>query len=213
MARRSPPRRTTHPHQSAPSRSAGGSGYAIASSDKWHSPRRASCCCLVHRVQWARVETRFVAVSATPPPVGGSTALRIRCLPEMVMTDYSAYSPAHAASQPQSPEVRLLERVRDRTDVGAWAGSLRRTNRCSSVRQAAGCPPPMSRMWCRKSSCSWFRRWPGSSSTVRGQFRSWLWRITSNAAANWTRKRVSQGRAEAAWCRLQHENSRNATPQ
>jgi RNA polymerase sigma-70 factor (ECF subfamily) len=33
----------------------------------------------------------------------------------------------------------------------------------------------------------------------RGQFRTWLWRITSNAASNWNRKQASRARTEAAW--------------
>ncbi|HJZ55649.1 MAG TPA: sigma-70 family RNA polymerase sigma factor, partial [Gemmataceae bacterium] len=37
----------------------------------------------------------------------------------------------------------------------------------------------------------------------RGRFRTWLWRITRNAAANWSRKQANRARAEAAWCRHQ----------
>jgi RNA polymerase sigma-70 factor (ECF subfamily) len=34
---------------------------------------------------------------------------------------------------------------------------------------------------------------------ARGQFRTWLWRVASNAVANWNRKRNSRTRTEAAW--------------
>src|SRR5262249_33647336 len=42
------------------------------------------------------------------------------CSLEGPMTCSAMYSPADGGSQPQSPEVRLLKRVRDRTDAGAW---------------------------------------------------------------------------------------------
>jgi RNA polymerase sigma-70 factor (ECF subfamily) len=33
----------------------------------------------------------------------------------------------------------------------------------------------------------------------RGRFRTWLWRVASNAVANWNRKSTSRARTEAAW--------------
>jgi len=33
----------------------------------------------------------------------------------------------------------------------------------------------------------------------RGRFRTWLWRVTHNALADWGRRRAVRGRAEQAW--------------
>ena len=33
----------------------------------------------------------------------------------------------------------------------------------------------------------------------RGRFRTWLWRVTHNALADWFRRRNARGRAERAW--------------
>jgi RNA polymerase sigma-70 factor, ECF subfamily len=33
----------------------------------------------------------------------------------------------------------------------------------------------------------------------RGRFRTWLWRVTHNAFADWVRRKSTQGRAEQAW--------------
>jgi RNA polymerase sigma-70 factor (ECF subfamily) len=108
-----------------------------------------------------------------------------------------------AATRPQSPETRLLERVRDRTDAGAWS-------------EFVAAYQPVLRAFVRRhgvfgddildvvqeiltrlvSTLARFEYDP-----ARGRFRTWLWRIAGRAAANWHRKRASRIRAEAAWHR------------
>jgi RNA polymerase sigma-70 factor (ECF subfamily) len=38
----------------------------------------------------------------------------------------------------------------------------------------------------------------------RGRFRTWLWRVTYNALADWGRRRATRGRAEQAWADQHH---------
>jgi RNA polymerase sigma factor (sigma-70 family) len=122
-----------------------------------------------------------------------------------MMTGSATYSPADVASGPQSPEIRLLQRVRDRTDAGAWAEFVdvyQPVLRAFLRRQgviAADIQDVMQDIFARLIPA--LARFEFDPS--RGRFRTWLWRITSNAAANWSRKRASRARAEAAWCRHQ----------
>jgi RNA polymerase sigma-70 factor (ECF subfamily) len=106
------------------------------------------------------------------------------------------------ARKPRPPEARLLERVRDRTDAAAWAEFvdeyepvLRAFARRNGV-AAADVPDVVQDIFVRLVPA--LARFEFDPS--RGRFRTWLWRVTCNAAANWRRKRASRSRAEAAWC-------------
>jgi RNA polymerase sigma-70 factor (ECF subfamily) len=110
---------------------------------------------------------------------------------------------ARTARQPCPPEARLLERVRDRADAAAWAEFvdryepvLRAFARRNGV-AASDVPDVVQDIFVRLvPALARFALDPS-----RGQFRTWLWRVTCNAATNWRRKRTSRDRAEAAWCR------------
>ncbi|MDB5309296.1 MAG: rpoE 1 [Gemmataceae bacterium] len=121
------------------------------------------------------------------------------------MTCTATYSPPDVASGPQPPETRLLERVRDRTNAGAWAEFVdvyQPVLRAFVRRQGVGeadVPDVVQDIFARLIPA--LARFEFDPS--RGRFRTWLWRITSNAATNWSRKRVSRARAEAVWCRHQ----------
>lgn len=119
------------------------------------------------------------------------------------MTGSVLHSPSGVGRRPQSPEARLLERVRDQTDVGAWAEfvGIYQPVLSAFVRRhgvsAADVPDVVQEILTRLvPALARFELDP-----ARGQFRTWLWRITSNAASNWLRKRVSRARAEAEWRR------------
>ena len=119
-------------------------------------------------------------------------------------------SPADAGSRPQSPEVRLLQRVRDRTDAAAWetfVDEYQPVLRAFVRRQgvyASDVPDVVQEILARLvPALSRFEFDPS-----RGRFLTWLWRIASNAAKNWSRKRLGRARAEAAWHRLQPTNQR-----
>jgi RNA polymerase sigma-70 factor (ECF subfamily) len=107
-------------------------------------------------------------------------------------------SPAASAA---SPEAQLLNRVRDRADTGAWTEFvqvyqpvIRAFVRRHGV-AASDVPDIVQDIFLRLvPTLARFRFDP-----MRGQFRTWLWRVTSNAVANWSRKRSSRARAEATW--------------
>src|SRR4051812_32104563 len=122
-----------------------------------------------------------------------------------MMTSSVTYSLAGRARTPRSPEVRLLERVRDRTDAAAWAEFvdvyepvLRAFLRRQGV-PSADVPDVVQVIFARLVPA--LARFEFDPS--RGQFRTWLWRVTQNTAVNWGRKRANRSRAEAAWCRHQ----------
>jgi RNA polymerase sigma-70 factor (ECF subfamily) len=113
-------------------------------------------------------------------------------------------APADGDSQPQSPEVRLLARVRDRADAGAWGAFvdeyqpvLRAFVRRQGV-DAADVPDVVQEVLTQLVPA--LARFEFDPS--RGRFRTWLWRVTGNAAKNWIRKQASRTRAEAAWRQL-----------
>src|SRR5262249_44869585 len=92
-------------------------------------------------------------------------------------------------------------RVRDRTDAAAWAEFVRVYQPVirAFVRRhgvtAGDVPDLVQDIFARLvPTLARFQFDP-----ARGQFRTWLWRIASNAAANWNRKRASRVRAEATW--------------
>src|SRR3954468_15077588 len=130
-----------------------------------------------------------------------------------MMTGSATDSPTTVAKWPQSPQDRLLERVRDRTDADAWAEFvdvyqpvLSAFARRRGV-SAADVPDVVQEVLARLvPGLTRFRFDPS-----RGQFRSWLWRITSNAASNWRRKRFCRTRAEVAWC--QHRPAGTTDPE
>ena len=121
------------------------------------------------------------------------------------MTFSAMYAPVDGGSQSQSAEVRLLKRVRDRTDAGAWEAFvdeyqpvLRAFVRRQGV-YAADVPDVVQEVLAQLvPTLARFEFDPS-----RGRFLTWLWRITGNAAKNWIRKQGSRARAEAAWHRLQ----------
>src|SRR5262249_40979600 len=126
-----------------------------------------------------------------------------------MMTGSVTYCCGGRAGQPRSPETRLLERVRDRTDAAAWAEFVEvyepvlRAFLLRNGVAAADVPDETQDIFTRLvPALARFQVDPS-----RGQFRTWLWRITSNAATNWRRKRVSRAQAEAAWCRHQHADA------
>ena len=118
------------------------------------------------------------------------------------MTGSATCSPVDVATGPKSPEVRLLQRVRDRTDADAWAEfvDVDQPVLCAFLRRqgmfAADMPDAVQNIFA--SLVPALARFEFDPS--RGRFRTWLWRITSKAAANWSRKWGSRARAEAAWC-------------
>jgi RNA polymerase sigma factor (sigma-70 family) len=129
-----------------------------------------------------------------------------------MMTDSVTYSPAGLTRKPRSSEARLLERVRDRTDTAAWVEFVDKYEpvlRALLSRHgvaAADVPDVVQDVFARLvPALARFEYDPS-----RGQFLTWLWRITWNAAANWSRKRASRSRAEAAWCR--HQSAEVAGP-
>jgi RNA polymerase sigma-70 factor (ECF subfamily) len=119
---------------------------------------------------------------------------------------------AGTARKPRSPEARLLERVRDRTDAAAWVEFvdvfepvLRAFVRRNGV-AAADVPDVVQDIFARLVPA--LARFEFDPS--RGRFRTWLWRITCNAATNWRRKRASRSRAEAVWCSRQSADAAGA---
>jgi RNA polymerase sigma-70 factor (ECF subfamily) len=125
------------------------------------------------------------------------------------MTATATYSVPAASGITLSPEVQLLERLRDRTDAGAWAEFVR-------VYQ------PVLRAFVRRHGVTvdevpdvvqdiFVRLIPTLArfqfDPARGQFRTWLWRVTSNAVANWSRKRTSQVRTETTWRERRSEHA------
>jgi len=112
-------------------------------------------------------------------------------------------SPTALANRPRSPEARLLERIRDCTDVAAWAEFV---NSYQPVLTAfvrrrgvypADVPDVVQEILARLArALARFEYDP-----ARGRFQTWLWRVTCNAASNWIQQRVSRARVEAEWCR------------
>ena len=125
-----------------------------------------------------------------------------------LVTSSATCALADGDTQPQSPEVRLLKRVRDRSDAGAWQAFvdeyepvLRAFVRRLGV-DVADVPDVVQEILAQLVPA--LARFEFDPS--RGRFVTWLWRIASNAAKNWNRKRVSRARAEAAWHQLQPVN-------
>ena len=111
--------------------------------------------------------------------------------------------PTSQVSRSRSPEARLLERVRDRTDAAAWAEFVHtyQPRLTAFVRKQgvvpADVPDVVQEILVRLvGALARFEYDP-----ARGRFRTWLWRVACNAASNWTRKRASRARAEAEWFR------------
>jgi RNA polymerase sigma-70 factor (ECF subfamily) len=107
---------------------------------------------------------------------------------------------AVSASDP-SEEARLLQRVRDRTDAGAWAEFVEAYQpmiRAFVRRHGAATddvPDIVQDVFVRLiPTLARFRFDPS-----RGRFRTWLWRVVGNIVVNWNRKRNSRARTEAAW--------------
>jgi RNA polymerase sigma-70 factor (ECF subfamily) len=118
-------------------------------------------------------------------------------------------SPPTARADTASQEAQLLKRVRDRTDSAAWT-------------EFARLYQPMIRAFVRRHGVAasdvsdivqdiFARLIPTLArfrfDPARGRFRTWLWRVSGNAAANWNRKRVSRTRTEAVWRERRSENS------
>jgi RNA polymerase sigma factor (sigma-70 family) len=97
--------------------------------------------------------------------------------------------------------VSLIERVRDRGDAVAWAEFF-------SIYQ------PLLLAYVRRRGVAehdavdvvqdvFARLVPGLAhfefDAARGRFRTWLWRVTHNALADWGRRRATRGRAEKEW--------------
>lgn len=112
-------------------------------------------------------------------------------------------SPTTLAHRPQSPEVRLLERVRDGTDDVAWAEFVNTYQPVLSafVRKRGVYPAdvPDVVQGILAQLVRALARFEYDPS--RGQFRTWLWRVACNAASKWMQNRASRNRAEVAWCR------------
>jgi RNA polymerase sigma-70 factor (ECF subfamily) len=110
-------------------------------------------------------------------------------------------APYTASASEPSQEVRLLQRVRDRADTGAWEEfvevyqpMIRAFVRRHGV-TASDVPDIVQDIFVRLiPTLARFRFDPS-----RGRFRTWLWRVASNAVANWNRKRISRARTEATW--------------
>jgi RNA polymerase sigma-70 factor (ECF subfamily) len=100
-----------------------------------------------------------------------------------------------------SAEVRLLNRVRDRTDAMAWTEFMgvyqpviRAFVRLHGI-AASDVPDVVQDIFVRLvPTLAQFQFDPS-----RGQFRTWLWRVASNAACNWLRKKASLARIETSW--------------
>lgn len=113
--------------------------------------------------------------------------------------------PSALANRPRSSEARsearLLERVRDRTDAAAWAEFVSEYQPVLTafVRRRGVLPADVPDV-----VQEILARLVGGLARLeydpaRGRFRTWLWRVTCNAATSWIRKRVSRARAEAEW--------------
>jgi DNA-directed RNA polymerase specialized sigma24 family protein len=93
-------------------------------------------------------------------------------------------SPTALANRPRSPEARLLERIRDCTDVAAWA-------------EFVNSYQPVLTAFVRRRGV-----YPADVPDVVQEILARLARaLTCNAASNWIQKRVSRARVEAEWCR------------
>jgi RNA polymerase sigma-70 factor (ECF subfamily) len=131
------------------------------------------------------------------------------------MTCSTTRASADGEIEPQSAEVRLLERVRDRTDAGAWeafVGEYEPVLRTFVRRQgvdATDVPDLVQEILVQLiPALARFDFDP-----ARGRFLTWLWRVAGNAAKNWMRKRTSRTRAEAAWRQYRSESqARNDPP-
>jgi RNA polymerase sigma-70 factor (ECF subfamily) len=126
-----------------------------------------------------------------------------------MMSVSEMHATVELASARRSPEVRLLERVRDSRDSAAWAEfvDVYQPVLSAFVRRngvpTRDVPDVVQDILARLvQALTRFEYDP-----ARGQFRTWLWRITSNAATNWSRKQASRVRAEAAWYRRRTANS------
>jgi len=117
------------------------------------------------------------------------------------MTATAPYAPSVVRRNRPSPEVQLLARIRDRTDAVAWTEFV-------DVYQ------PVIRAFVRRHGVAagdvadvvqdiFVRLIPALArfnfDPSRGQFRTWLWRVTSNAVTNWSRQRANRARTEAIW--------------
>jgi RNA polymerase sigma-70 factor (ECF subfamily) len=162
-----------------------------------------------HGGQKRILDTKEPTVTTTYRAVLVSQPGRLEVVEREGPTTRSAtYAPAGGGAQPQSPEVRLLKRLRYRTDAVAWAEFvdeyqpvLRAFVRRQGV-SAADVPDVVQDILARLVPA--LARFEFDPS--RGRFLTWLWRVTRNSAKNWIRKRVSRVRAEAAWYQLQPAN-------
>jgi len=97
--------------------------------------------------------------------------------------------------------VTLIERVRDQADQAAWS-------------EFFAAYQPLLTAYVRKQGISahdaadvvqdvFARLVPAMAGfeydQQRGRFRSWLWRVTHNALADWARRRAIRNRAEQEW--------------
>jgi RNA polymerase sigma-70 factor (ECF subfamily) len=98
----------------------------------------------------------------------------------------------------------LIRRVQDPTDAGAWAEFVQLYEPLL-LRYAYGLhlQEADARDVVQEVFAALLKALPGFElDPSRGRFRTWLWQVTCNTAADWMRRRKRQGAAEERWREL-----------